>query len=657
MCKICVFAGTTEGRRLIERLSGRGARLTAFVATEYGEVLLGDHEDVTVCAGRMDETEMRRTLERERFDLLVDATHPYAERVTESLLVACRETETEYLRLLRPSSADQDDGVFVPDMCACVEHLKHTHGNILLTTGSKTLPDFCRDTALRERLYVRVLPMEASLRVCAECGVAPDHILAMQGPFSEEMNLAMLRAVDATVMVTKDTGGAGGYGAKISAARRAGVKTVIIGRPAQRDGMSLDEAAQMVERRFALRPEKKRVALVGVGMGGAETRTLSMERAVREAECLIGAKRMLESVDTAGKQVFSAVTAKDIARVIRENDCRRFAVLLSGDVGFYSGAKGLIEELPDAELEVLPGVGSLQYFCARLRRPWENVRAVSLHGRDCNLVREVERNAAVFALVGGDNGVGAALARLRDAGFGELRVHVGERLGYPEERISHGLVGEFADERWDPLSVLLVENDRSGAAVVTHGLPDEVFERDETPMTKSEVRSIALSKLRLTRNAVVYDVGSGSGSVSVEAALQATDGRVYAVEMKEKALALTRRNAERFHLSNLEVVAGRAPEVLETLPAPTHAFIGGSTGSLAPIIRCLLEKNPRVRIVVNTVTLETLAELTSLADTFDFCDVAEVSVTKPRVLGRYRLMTAQNPVFIFTMQNGGDEIG
>ena len=655
MCRICVFAGTTEGRRLIERLCGRGARLAACVATEYGEVLLGSHEDVEILAGRMDEAQMCEMLAGERFDLVVDATHPYAAVVTENLRAACRTTATEYLRLLRPSCSEDGDGVFVRDTAECVEYLKQTTGNILLTTGSKELPAFCADDALRGRLYARVLPMAASLKICEECGIAPDHILAMQGPFSEELNVAMLRAVGASVMVTKDTGGAGGYGAKISAAQKAGAQTVIIGRPIQREGVDLEGAVQIIEDRFQLTPPRKRVSLVGVGMGGMETRTMGMERAVREAECLIGAKRMLECVDCVGRQTFAAVAAKDVARIIRESCYQRFAVLLSGDVGFYSGAKSLIAELTDVDLEVLPGIGSLQYFCARLCRPWEDVRAVSLHGRDCDLVREVERHSAVFVLVGGENGAADALGRLRDAGMGRLTAHVGERLGYPEERITDGMVDSLADEHWDPLSVLLIEN--GSDRVVTHGLPDEAFERDETPMTKSEVRSVALSKLQLTERAIVYDIGSGSGSVSVEAALQSWRGRVYAVEMKEKAIALTRRNAKKFRLSNLEVVCGKAPEALSELPAPTHAFIGGSTGNLDGIIQCLLEKNPGVRIVATAVTLETLAELTEAAKAFGFCDIAEISVAKPRALGRYHLMTAQNPVYVFTMQNGGGENG
>ncbi len=649
MSKICIFAGTSEGRKLLERLCGRGLQMTVCVATEYGEVLLGEHPDVKIRAGRMDQNQMEEMLRGGGFDLVVDATHPYADKVTENIAAACRNTGAEYLRLLRGSNSDDSDGVFVENTSACVEYLKTTDGNILLTTGSKELPAY---KELANRIYARVLPMQVSLDICAQSGIAPERIIAMQGPFDEEMNLALLRMTKAKYMVTKDTGGPGGYGAKISAAKKAGIQAIIIGRPVQQEGMDLDAVIRLMEQRFNLMSVKKKVSLVGIGMGNPETRTLGMERAVREADCLIGARRMLESVDTGNRKTYAAVAAKDIAEIIRSRTERSFAVLLSGDTGFYSGAKALLEELNDMEVEVLPGIGSLQYFCSRLHCSWQDVRPVSLHGRDCDFIGEVCCNPAVFALVGGEDGVHSALQRLADAGLVHLTVHVGQRLGYSDEIICHGTVSELLAQTFDLLSVLLVENPDWDKAIVTHGLADEAFDRDETPMTKSEVRSISLSKLALTQGAIVYDIGSGSGSVSVECALQARYGKVYAIEMKEKAIALTRHNAKKFHLTNLEVIAGTAPEALEDLPAPTHAFIGGSTGNMRGIIDCLLKKNPHVRIVVNTVTLETLAELTEISKEFDFCDIAEISVAKPRKLGNYQLMTAQNPVFIFTFQNG-----
>ena len=653
MRKICVFAGTTEGRKLIELLQGRGVQIAACAATEYGGDLMKGLEAVSVHIGRMNAEEMVDFFAAGQFELVVDATHPYADLATENIRSACEQTKTEYFRLQRESGAADADGVWVSDVPACVEYLKSTQGNVFLTTGSKDLPLFCAEESLRGRIYARVLPMQNSLDICAECGIARERIIAMQGPFDEELNTALFRMTNAKYVITKDTGSAGGYADKIRAAQKVGAQTVIIGRPQQVEGMSLEELAAQLEVRLNLSPLRKKVSLVGLGMGDPESRTVGMERVLHEADCIIGAKRMLESVDPAGKACHAAILAKDIAQIIREDKHHRcFAVLLSGDTGFYSGAKKLIEALDGMDVEVLPGVGSLSYFCAKLQRPWEDVRPISLHGRECDLIGEVRRNAAVFALLGGTDGAKDALQRLCAAGLGNLTVHIGEKLGYPDEKITSGCAQELIERKYGPLSVMLIENPDSAGFVVTHGLEDDAFERDEVPMTKAEIRSISLSKLRLTQGAVAYDIGSGSGSVSVEMAMQAFQGRVYAIEMKDNAVALTQKNKEKFSLMNLEVIHGKAPDALIDLPAPTHAFIGGSSGSMKDIIDCLLKKNPNVRIVVNAVTLETISDLTELSKTFEYCDIAEVSVAKPRVLGRYHLMTAHNPVYIFTLQNG-----
>ena len=656
MYNLCVFAGTQEGHRLISLIQGRGAAVTACVATEYGREMLGGCLDTRVLTGRMTEAEMEALFRREVFDLVVDATHPYADQATENIAAACEATHTPYLRLQRDSERGEADGVCVPDTAACVEYLKTTEGPILLTTGSKELPLFCADEGLKARIYARVLPMMSSLKICEDAGLKSDHIIAMQGPFDEDMNLSTLRAVRASWLVTKDTGSAGGYEAKIRAAKCYGARCVIIGRPPQREGRTLEQVIDVIEKTCALSAPDREVALVGIGLGDEATRTVGMERAVREADCLIGARRMLDAVAAPGQQTFEAFKPGEIGDYIRHSKTgRRFAVLLSGDTGFYSGAKALLDELSDMAVTVLPGVSSLQALCARLGRSWENVYPMSLHGREGNLAGAVRAHEAVFVLVGGEHGARDALARLVSAGLGDLRAAVGERLGYPDERVTEGPVSQLAQADYDRLSVILVDNPGARDAYVPFGLPDESFERDETPMTKAEVRAVSMSKLRLTPGAVVYDVGSGSGSVTVEAALTAVGGRVYAVEMKPQAAELTRKNVARFGLENVTVVEGKAPDALETLPAPTHAFIGGSAGSLRRIVECLLQKNPNVRIVANAVTLESVGELSEIAKDFPDPDICQISVSRARRLGRYNLMTAQNPVYIFALQRGAAE--
>ena len=199
MYKICVFAGTTEGRELVEFLKKQPAEITACVATEYGETLLEPGENLTVSAARLTSEDMVSLFQKKRFDLVVDATHPYAQVVTENIMEACQQADTPYLRLLREQNAAPHDAVFVPNLAAAVTYLNTTQGNILLTTGSKELNAYRGIEGFSQRVYVRVLPMEDSLRLCQSAGVAPSHILAMQGPFSSEMNIAMLHAADARI--------------------------------------------------------------------------------------------------------------------------------------------------------------------------------------------------------------------------------------------------------------------------------------------------------------------------------------------------------------------------------------------------------------------------------------------------------------------------
>lgn len=656
MYKLCIFAGTTEGRELVELLADQPVEVTACVATEYGEALLESREGLTVSNKRLTEAEMEALFRREVFDLVVDATHPYAAAVTENIAAACQTAGVEYLRLLRGSDEAPEDAVCVPDIESAVAYLEKTQGNILLTTGSKELTKYTALSGFAQRVYARVLPMEASLLACREAGLTPDRIIAMQGPFSQEMNTALLRAVSARYMVTKDTGETGGFGKKAAAAKEAGAVLVVVGRPAQRAGLSFSGVTEELTRRFKLcfRPK---VTLVGIGPGGPEGMTGEAWQAIYNADCLIGARRMLDAAQVRGQREREAVAPQDIVQCIRENrDCSRFAVVLSGDTGFFSGAKRLLPLLKDCDVEVLPGLSSLQVLCARLGTSYEDVVPVSLHGRERDIVPDVVQNRRVFVLVGGADGMANLCRTLTESGLGDVLVSVGERLGYPAEKVTTGPARELADRSFDTLSAALIEN--RDARPFVPGLPDAWFQRGQgkdgaaVPMTKSEVRSCAMSKLALARDAVCWDVGAGTGSVSVEMALLAREGRVFAIEKNEGALALLEENRRKFHVSNLEIVPGTAPEVCRSLPAPTHVFLGGSSGKLRELIGLLLEKDPRVRIVASAVTLETVAELTEIGKEFSFqeFDAVCISAARSREAGPYHLMTAQNPVYLFTFQ-------
>ena len=631
MYKICIFAGTTEARRLVELLSSqRYVAVTACVATEYGETLLPDADNVTVRSGRIPASEIIQLLSDTKYDLVIDATHPYAASITESVARACAETGTEYLRLLREASEQAEDALCVADAEEAAALLSKKEGNILLTTGSKDLKTYSKVKDFTDRAYARVLPLDASLALCREAGVETSHILAMQGPFSEEMDEAMLRAVSAQWLVTKDGGKAGGFAAKAAAARKAGAQLLVVGRPKQREGKTFSQVLDLLTARFgcAFRPE---VRIIGIGPGSREMMTREVCRAIEEADCLIGAQRMLDAAAREGQKTFAAVAPQEIADHIHAHrEYRRSAVVMSGDTGFFSGTRKLLPLLSDCEVDVLPGLSSLACLCAKLQTSYEDIHVVSLHGRAHDIVPEVRAHERVFALVGGEDGAAHLCETLVENGLGKVKLSIGERLSYSDEKITTGTAEALCGGAFAPLSAILIENDRP-VAVVTHGLPDSAFLRGEgeggvVPMTKSEVRAIALSKLRLSERAVCYDIGAGTGSVAIEMALQAKKGRIFAIERRADAVELLKKNQAAFSAENLTIVAGSAPEACDDLPAPTHAFIGGSAGNLHGILAVLLQKNPQVRIVATAVSLESVAELTACMKDFDFTEAEAVKL-------------------------------
>lgn len=657
MSKICIFGGTTEGRKLAEFLSGQPCDVMVCVATDYGQTLLPEAEHVSVSARRLPVGEIVSLLTEHRFDLVIDATHPYAQSITKSIARACRETGTLRWRLLRGASGVSPEHTYVETVSDAAAFLSETEGNILLTTGSKELAKFSQLPGFSERVWARVLPLQSSLDACALAGLPASHIFAMQGPFSEAMNTAMLRSIGAQYLVTKDGGAPGGFEEKEAAAKSAGARLVVIGRPPEEEGLSLSKTISALCTRFGFAP-KPEVFIAGIGPGSEALQTQEVRAAIRRADCLIGARRMLDAVAGPQQLAIDAIAPETIASHIAQHpECGVFCVVMSGDTGFYSGTKKLLPLLCDCRVQVLPGLSSMSYLCARLGVSYEDAVPVSLHGRDFDIAREVRRRRKVFTLVGGDGGMQALCERLTQAGLGHVRIAVGERLSYPDEAITRGTAQELRSHTFDKLSAALIENDTPNE-IVTPGLPDEAFLRELepgklVPMTKSEVRSICLSKLRLTPNAVCWDVGAGTGSVSIEMARLCADGTVYAIEKNERALALLEKNKEAFSASNMQIIPGLAPEACRALPAPTHAFLGGTSGSVRDILALLLEKNPRVRIVATAVTLESVSALSSCMADFEIAECVSVQVSKASPLGRYHLMQAQNPVYIFTLQNGG----
>ncbi len=402
-----------------------------------------------------------------------------------------------------------------------------------------------------------------------------------------------------------------------------------------------------------------RVTIAGYGAGDSSGCLPEVQRAIDAAGLVLGAARLLQGAGVtlcSGRGV-AAVRAEEIAAQINaaQTDCDSACVLMSGDSGFYSGARLLLPLLDGHTVTVLPGISSVQTLAAALRRPWQGWRLCSAHGIDCNVAHEVSRHAECFFLTGGAQTPDALCQTLVQSGFGALNAVVGSDLGGIDQQLTGGRVEELAQRQFSPLSVLLVDNPapRRRAGL---GLPDTAFVRGAVPMTKSEVRAVILSKLRLSGDDIVFDVGAGTGSVAIEAALILDTGRVYAIEQKAEGCRLIAENAKRLGAFNLACIEGVAPDALQALPTPDAAFIGGNGGRLREIAALLLQKNPRLRLVVAAVTLETLTEAVALFNELKlpYTETVQVAVSRAEPLGRYHLMAAQNPVYIISGGGGHD---
>ncbi|MEG1159516.1 MAG: precorrin-6A reductase [Acidaminococcaceae bacterium] len=237
---IWLIAGTSEGRRLIKDLAGVQVKILVSVATTYGADLIEAQANVTVQAARLDLAAMQEFLRTNKPDCVVDATHPYATIVTNTVRAACQSLGYDYLRLLRPASC-VTDCIEVDSYQDAVEFLSHTKGNIFLTTGSKTLELFTAVPQFAERTTLRVLPMVSSLEKALSLGYQAGKIICMQGPFSEEVNVALFKSAKTKFVVTKDSGNAGGFEAKKRAAQASGAQLVVIRRLPGENGAGYEE--------------------------------------------------------------------------------------------------------------------------------------------------------------------------------------------------------------------------------------------------------------------------------------------------------------------------------------------------------------------------------------------------------------------------------
>lgn len=403
----------------------------------------------------------------------------------------------------------------------------------------------------------------------------------------------------------------------------------------------------------------KKLNIVGLGIGSNNYIHSAAKGAIEEADCLIGARRMLESFEFLHKEMFESICTQDIIDYIKHSKCRVFSLLVSGDSGFYSLSKKITENLlkdHEVTVENIPSISSMQYLCSKLNISWDDVKHQSAHGRDINIATAVMFSKKTFFLTGGEFGPREICKVLCTKGLGHVNVTVGENLSYPNEKIITDTAFNLSLMNFDSLSAMLVENREAlDINIGMRSIGDDEFITGNIPMTKSEVRTISIGKLNIKNSSTVYDIGAGTGSVSIETALKLSCGQLYAIEKNEEAISLIKKNKEKFKAYNIDIVKGLAPDCLENLPSPDCVFIGGSGGNLEKIICEVLKKNKTANVVINAIALESVNEAIRCMEKFKFehVEITNAWISKSKKIGSYNMMMGQNPIYIISGKGSG----
>ncbi len=657
-----IFSGTTEGRSLSEMLSEENMPHFVSVASAYGSEVMEQPGAATVLVGRLTADEMKTALGDNGFatgDWIVDATHPYAAEVSANIKEAAAAIGASLLRIVRSSDMTAADGAsHYASIEACAQALAVSDGNILLTTGSAGLHTYASIVPedIIKRTYVRVLPSPESLALCKEAGIESSHVIAMQGPFDEELNRAIYKQYAICHLVTKESGAAGGFFEKIRPAAELGIVCHVIDRPEKETGTDVYGAFEMLLGK-PYEGGKRVIVLAGYGCGSDGCVTTDVSEAIRSADAVFGAGRLLSGI--AAHRTYPMYLADDIIGVLeREKRIRRAVVLFSGDSGFCSGAKKAFARIkewdPRADVKILPGILSLSYLAARIGVSYEDALLYSIHGQNddahiAHLAEKIRYHEKTFVIVSGDEDIRKIGARL-ECVCPTACMTIGKNLSYADEALIELYPKEAIDFRSDGILCLCIRNQDAARRPLMPLLPDDAFIREKVPMTKACIRNESILALRLCEGDTVYDIGGGTGSVAIQIAKTDPSLAVTTIEQKEEAAALIRKNAAQLQADTLTVLTGRAEEVLRDLPKPDAVFIGGSGGALKEIMRVLTAKGEGIRYVVNAATLETIEEAREIVDSYvpEDLTIRQISVSDVNTVGGYHMLQAQNPVMLFS---------
>jgi precorrin-6B C5,15-methyltransferase / cobalt-precorrin-6B C5,C15-methyltransferase len=400
------------------------------------------------------------------------------------------------------------------------------------------------------------------------------------------------------------------------------------------------------------------IYLIGAGIEGLEGFSAKALEIISGADLLIGRQRHLDRFpDFAGQKVVLGELPA-LLELLRTTD-KRSVVLASGDPSFFGVGRFLLRNLPKERIEIFANVTSMQYAFARIKEPWDDAIFLSVHGRGMGpSIDKIIAAEKACILTDKVNSPAAIARELLDRGAEGFEAWVCEDLGMSTEKFTRTDVKGLLTLQHSDLNILILI--RTWEQQLTQypliGIDDEEFSTIKKLITKQEVRAVTLAKLQLQNDLVLWDIGAGSGSVSIEASNLMPGGKLFALERNPQCVAYLRENLAKFCARNVKLIEAEAPEGLDSLPDPDRVFIGGAGGNLAEVVA---EVDRRLRagglIVINAVTLDTLGRSVELLEYHGYqVEVVCINVARTRPLTEYKLFEAQNPIYVISARKGNE---
>ena len=390
------------------------------------------------------------------------------------------------------------------------------------------------------------------------------------------------------------------------------------------------------------------ITIAGVGTGSTQHLTTEVKNAINEADVVALSARFLHLVPNDKKIIILEDFNETFKKI--QNESGNILILVSGDACLYSLLPLVKKFFADKNIKVLPGLSSFQILCAKAGEVWNDAKILSGHGRELNtgnFLNIVERNKITIIFCDKKNSPDYICDKLKD--FSDIEIFIGSNLGNEDEIFLHGRPSEFLYKKFPELSIILIKNNAVYSLNKLHLRDCNFFREKEIVMTNENVRAVILSKLELKKDSIFWDIGAGSGSVSISAAHENLSIEVHAIEKNSQAVKLIAKNSAKFHIHNIKIYEGLASGIIKNLPAPTHIFIGGSGGEMQKIFNIITKLKSPVRVVTACVTLENFSQAYSIMKRQKNFEATQISVTSSRPLNEeLTLMKANNPVVILS---------